>query len=234
VGGQPAPPRAAARRLPLWVKLLYTAFVAVLVPFYLREYGPTNFLYFCDVALLMAVAAVWLESPLLASMPLVGIFLAQMVWVVDFLGGLVGHHVTGMTAYMFNPGIALFARFLSFFHFWLPFFLLVVVLRLGYDRRAFAAWTALALGLMLVCYFLMPAPPPPADNPNLPVNINYVYGLSDDKAQTWLPPLAYLAVLMVGFPLLLFLPMHLILARFAPRVPVPGGEKVEAGAGPRA
>ena len=38
----------AARRIPLWLKLAYTAFMAVLVPVYLRNYGPTNFLYFCD------------------------------------------------------------------------------------------------------------------------------------------------------------------------------------------
>lgn len=52
-------------RIPLWVKLAYTAFVCVLVPYYLSAYGPTNFLYFCDVALLMTLAALWLESPLL-------------------------------------------------------------------------------------------------------------------------------------------------------------------------
>ena len=53
--------------------------------------------------------------------------------------------------------------------------------RLGYDRHAFWAWTVLAWVLLLVCYFLMPAPPAPTGNPNLPVNINYVYGLSDER-----------------------------------------------------
>jgi hypothetical protein len=32
----------AARRIPLWLKLAYTAFMAVLVPVYLRDYGPTR------------------------------------------------------------------------------------------------------------------------------------------------------------------------------------------------
>ena len=54
-------------RIPLWFKLAYTAFCAVLVPTYLLAYGPTNFLYFCDVALLTTLVAIWLESPLLAS-----------------------------------------------------------------------------------------------------------------------------------------------------------------------
>ena len=81
----------------------------------------------------------------------------------------------------------------------------------AYDRRAFAAWTAVAILLILVCYFLMPIPPAPLDNPNLPVNINYVYGLTDDKPQQWMPPLVYLGLLMVILPTCVFLPTHLIL-----------------------
>jgi hypothetical protein len=207
-----APPAApAAPRIPLWAKLAYSAFVAVLVPFYLHAYGPTNFLYFCDVALLLGLAALWLENSLLASMPACGILVPQLLWVIDFLGGLVGHFPVGMTKYMFDPGIPLFARGLSLFHGWLPFVLVAMVARLGYDRRAFAAWTALAWALMLVGYFLMPPPPPDPADPNRPVNINYVFGPSDQAAQTWMAPGLFFALLMVGYPLALFLPAHLLL-----------------------
>lgn len=212
----PAPP-AKATRVPLWVKLIYTAFVAVLVPNYWADYGPTNFLYFCDVALLMTVAALWAESPLLASMPAVGILLPQALWCVDFLGEAVGLRVLGLTGYMFDPKIPLFTRGLSFFHFWLPFFLVWLVWRLGYDRRALPAWTALAWGLMLVCYFLLPPPPAPAETPNLPVNVNYVYGFSTTGPQTWMPPLVFLGALMAGMPLLIFLPTHLALSKLFAR-----------------
>jgi hypothetical protein len=204
-------PSQPAGRIPLWVKVLYTGFVAILVPSYLYCYGPTNFLYFCDVALLMALVAVWREDALWASMPAVGILLPQTLWIVDFLGLLLGLHVVGMTDYMFDTEKPLFIRGLSFFHFWLPLFLVWLIWRLGYDRRAILGWTAIALVLILVCYFLMPAPPPPSSNPNLPVNINYVYGPSDQKAQTWMPPFAYLGLMMVGLPLCMFLPTHLIL-----------------------
>jgi hypothetical protein len=200
-------------RIPLWVKLAFTAFVAVLAPYYLHCYGPTNFLYFCDVALLMALVAVWSERSIWASMPAVGILVPQAVWMVDFLGSLVGLRVVGMTAYMFDPGIPLFTRGLSFFHFWLPLFLLWLLVRLGYDRRAFVGWTLLAGILILVCFFLMPEQPAPADNPNLPVNINYVRGFSDTEPQHWMPPLAYLGLLMVALPTCVFLPTHLILSR---------------------
>src|SRR6266571_6116529 len=56
------------RKIPLWIKLPYTAFLAVLIPFYWRTYGPVNFLWFCDVALLVTLPALWLESPFLSSM----------------------------------------------------------------------------------------------------------------------------------------------------------------------
>jgi hypothetical protein len=80
------------RRIPIVVKLVYTAFVGVLVPYYWATYTPWNFLFFCDVALLMTLAALWLESPLLASTCAVGITLPQLLWVLDFLtaGRVVG------------------------------------------------------------------------------------------------------------------------------------------------
>jgi hypothetical protein len=91
--------------IPLGVKLAYTGFLLVLVPFYWRTYGPTNFLYFCDVALFMALGAVWLERALWASLPAVGILVPQTIWIVDFLAGLAGWNLTGMTQYMFDPQI---------------------------------------------------------------------------------------------------------------------------------
>src|SRR5262245_44187989 len=96
---------AESDHLPLWRKLVLTALVCVLVPSYWRSYGPTNFLYFCDLALLMALAAFWTERPLLASMPAVGILLPQAIWCVDFLAELVGWPITGMTKYMFNSDL---------------------------------------------------------------------------------------------------------------------------------
>jgi hypothetical protein len=50
---------AVPREIPRWVKYGYTAFMAVLIPVYWWHYGPTNFLYFCDVALLLTLVGVW-------------------------------------------------------------------------------------------------------------------------------------------------------------------------------
>ena len=76
--------------------------MAVLVPVYWTQYGPTNFLYFCDIALFLTLAAVWMENSLLASMAAVGIILPQMLWCADFAAHLAGFKVTGMTDYMFE------------------------------------------------------------------------------------------------------------------------------------
>lgn len=151
------PPRPS--RIPLWVKLLYTGFMAVLIPTYWYYYGVTNFLYFCDIALFLALAAIWLESPLLASIPCVGILVPQVLWCVDFMVTFCGGRFVKMTDDMFEAERSLFLRGLSFFHYWLPFLLVFLVWRLGYDRRAFLGWTLLAWVLMLFSYAYMPAPP---------------------------------------------------------------------------
>ena len=199
-------------RLPLWLKVAYTAFVVVLVPIYWVNYGPANFLYFCDLALLLTLAAIWLESPLLASMPAVGILAPQALWVADLFANMLGHPIVGMTDYMFDKSLPMHLRALSLFHGWLPFLLLFLVWRLGYDARAFRYWTVVALGVLLVCYFFMPPP-----NPNAgaaAVNINYVYGLNDKAAQTWMPGWAWLLLLMAALPSLLFAPVHYALRRW--------------------
>lgn len=206
-------------RLPLWLKLGYTGFLAILLPIYWRDYGPTNFLYFCDVALFFTLAAVWLESSLLASIPLVGIFLPQMLWVIDFFFELAGGHLTELTHYMFESERPLFTRLLSLFHFWLPFLLLGVVWRLGYDRRAFVLWTLLAWVLMGICYVAMPPPTATPVWKGQPININYVHGFSDKEPQSLMHPDWYFATLVVAMPLVIFLPSHWLFSWLLPASP---------------
>lgn len=199
--------------IPLWAKLILTAYVAVLVPIYWVTYGPTNFLFFCDMALLLTLLAMWRESALLVSAAAVGILLPQLLWALDFLSSLVGHPVTGMTEYMFQSSIPLHVRFLSFFHFWLPFLLIWLLRQTGYDQRGLPLWMVMAFTSLYVCYFFMPGPPVPADNPALPVNINYVYGFSDQVAQTWMPEPVWFVLLQVMLVFLVFLPSHWVLKR---------------------
>jgi hypothetical protein len=204
---EPGVPAAGLPLIPLWLKVLYSAFVAVLVPAYWWYYGPANFLWFSDVALLVTLAALWRESPLLASMQAVSVVLLELLWTADFLTRLVtGSHAVGLSRYMFKPEIPLFIRGLSLFHLWLPLLLLWLVGRLGYDRRAWAAQALLAVGVLLLCYFLTD----PSDN------MNWVFG-PGEKPQRRLPSGLYLVLLMAFFAGCVYFPTHLILRRlFAP------------------
>jgi hypothetical protein len=203
-----------SRQIPLWIKIAYTVFLAVMMPIYLHEYGPTNFLYFCDVAALLTLPALWLESPLLASIAAVGIVIPQMIWILDLGLHFFGMTFLGMTDYMFDSAIPPFTRAISLFHGWLPLLLLYLQRRLGYDRRAFAIWTGLAWSVMLVCYFWTPRPGTVLANSQQPVNIDYVFGVSEKAVQTWMPSWAWLLMLLIGLPALIWWPTHRLLIRF--------------------
>ena len=84
--------------------------------------------------------------------------------------------------------------------------MLWLIYRLGYDERALVAQTLLAWIVLPVTYAVVR----PADE-----NINWVYGFGERQKR--LPPLVYLALLMIGFPLAVFLPTHFALkALFGP------------------
>ncbi len=172
----PKAPAAEARqsapqtpKIPQAAKIACTAFVVLLIPIYLHEYGPTNFLWFCDAALIITCVGMWVESPLLISMCAVGILLPQLLWLIDFGSNLLGFRITGMTDYMFDHTIPLFTRGLSLFHGWLPLLLVWLLSRVGHDKRGLAAWTVFATVLVLVCYFFTPPAGAHLANPQIPI-----------------------------------------------------------------
>jgi hypothetical protein len=192
----------AAPLIPLWLKIAYTAFVVVTVLVYSRWWGAGNFLWFSDIALILTVPALWLENALLAGMMALATLLPDAVWIAGFCAGVAtGKPVWGLADYMFSDAKPRYVRALSLFHFFLPVLLLWTIWRLGYDADALAAQTLLAWVLLPLTYVLTD----PKDN------INWVHGLSGVQ-QRRIPPLAYLALLMAGFPLLLYLPTHFALS----------------------
>lgn len=194
-------------RLPLWLKLAYTLFVLILVPFYWREYGVVNFLRGSDIALLVTVFGLWLENRLLVSTMAVGVLLPELVWNIDFFSHLfTTYNVFGvnLTSYMFNEEIPLFVRGLSLFHVFLPVVLCYAILRLGYDSRALLAQCILSWIVLPVSYFFT--------DPGQ--NINEVFGFGAE-AQSWMSADAYLVLLMLAYPVLVYLPSHLALKYFS-------------------
>jgi hypothetical protein len=195
--------------IPLWVKLAYTAFLAVMVPVYWKNYTAVNFLWFCDVALALALVSMWTEKSLPASMAAIGIVLPQMLWIFDFFDRMLtgGHHLVDLSEYMFDEQLPLFLRGLSLFHGWLPLLLLWLVARLGYDRRAIRWQPLLSAAVLTVSFFLITAPGHPAGN------LNKVLGPSDSEIITSMPRWAWLCVLIVLHPLLIHLPSHVVFRR---------------------
>jgi hypothetical protein len=183
-------------RIPLWLKAAYTAYVAVLVPAYAEHYGPGNFLWFSDVALLLGCVAIWLEHPLLAGTQAIAVLVPDVVWTVDFAArAAAGVRLTGMTDYMFDPVIPFFIRALSLFHVWLPVVLLWMVFRLGYDARAFRVQAAIGTVVLIAAYVLT--------GPDRNINLVHRWGAIHAP---W-----SLALSLAGFPCLVFWPAHRLL-----------------------
>ena len=190
-----------AGEIPIWIKVAYTLMVAVIVPVYLAYYGPANFLWFSDVALIVTGVALWLENPLLVSMMTVGVLLPELLWnVTVFTRLLTGIRVSGLADYMFDTRIPKWIRTLSLFHVVLPVLMLWMLHRLGYDPRALPAQTALAWVILPLTY----AVTKPEDN------INWVYGPGARPQRQISPPL-YLVFVLIFFPLIVYVPTHLLL-----------------------
>lgn len=196
-----SPPRNG-NRIPLWVKIPYTLMVCIIVPVYWRDLGPANFLWFSDIALIVLVPALWLENRFLASTMAVAVLIPELAWVVDFLSG---SSLFQIAAYMFSDETSLHIRILSgTFHLALPPVLLLMLGRYGYDRRAFAVQSLIAL-VVVPLSRLVSGPKE---------NINWVYGPAEP--QTWLPDPVYLGLLLLAFIFVIYLPSHLLFIRLFP------------------
>jgi hypothetical protein len=186
---------------PAWLKWGVTLFVVLFVTTHAWYGNLVNVLWLSDVALLGALFALWRQSRLVASMMLLAVLLVDGVgWTFDFLTAAVsGWHPLAATLYMFDPHVPALVRALSLFHLWLPALLLWMVSRLGYDRRALLAQTLLTWALLVVSYLVT--------SPER--NLNWVLGFG--HVQTALPASVYLLGEMAVFPLVFYLPVHLLL-----------------------
>ncbi|MFZ0761089.1 MAG: hypothetical protein WAM69_14165 [Candidatus Sulfotelmatobacter sp.] len=184
-------------RIPLWIKLLWTAWVVVWAPVYWRQYGLQNFLFFCDLGNLFLTAALWLESRLLFSWQACGLLFFQILYTVDLAGALLsGRHLIGGTEYMFDPHIALWIRLLSLFHVAVPPLLLWGIWRLGYDRRGWKYQTLTTWIVVPLNYFWRPQ-----------FDVNFARGLFFREQHTMAGPLYLLTYLMV-VPAVVYYPTH--------------------------
>ena len=203
----------ASRKIPLWLKLLYTFFAAILVSAYWRS-TPLALLWFCNMAVLITLAGLWLESSLLLSTQILAVFWPHLFWQIDYgiqiTTGLKVFHFCGLTPtdYMFDPKFPPLNRILSMQHAWLLYLLLWTIWRLGYDRRALLVQIMYAWLLLLISYALTKDLHGPAGN------VNNILGMSDSAPQTWMAPWLWLAFLMLFLPMFHYAPLHFVLRKF--------------------
>lgn len=194
-------------RIPASVKAAYAVWLLVWTPLYWTHNGPSNFLWLCDAANFVVGLALFLESPLLLSSQAAGVFLVQLVWTLDFAGGLLLRaHPVGGTEYMFDAATPLWLRGLSLFHVAMPPVMAWGLLRLGYDRRGWRLQSALG-GVLVVGGYLLGT---------REQNLNWVWE-PFGVPQTLLPPAAWVAACVVLYPLCLYWPTHRLLLLWARR-----------------
>ena len=139
--------------IPLWIKIGFSLYMAVLLPVYWYHYTPVNFLWFCDVALMMGLVGLWTEDPLVIGAAALSVVLCDVVWMVDFAVALAtGQSPTGLAGYMIKPD-HLFLRALSLFHIWFP--VLLVWLLCTSLATCVMAILAATLGLLVVHWLVI-------------------------------------------------------------------------------
>jgi hypothetical protein len=184
-------------RIPLWLKVLWTAWVLVWAPIYWTQYGAQNFLFFCDLGNILIAIGLWLESSLIFSWQACGLLLFQTLFIIDLVGAVLsGRHLIGGTEYMFNPQIALTVRLLSLFHLVAPPLLLWVIWRLGYDSRGWKLQTLTTWVVIPINYFWRPQ-----------YDVNWARGLGF-REQHAIPGWAYLMTYLIAVPAVVYFPTH--------------------------
>jgi hypothetical protein len=202
----------AGMRIPLWLKIAWSVWLLLWIPFYWHHYGAQNFLYFCDLGNFFIGAALWLESPLLFSWQACGLLLFQTLYTIDLIGALLsGKHIIGGTEYMFDPHVPLPMRLLSLFHIVVPPLLLWAIWRLGYDPRGWKFQTLTAWIVVPINYFWRPQ-----------FDVNWARG-PFFREQHVVPGIVYLLFYLIAAPLLVYWPTHLFLQWWAGRRPHSNG-----------
>lgn len=192
--------------LPWQLKVAYVLWIAVWIPAYCLHYDPRNLLWMCDTANIILVFALCYEVPILLSAQAVAVLLVQVAWSVDYFTALLwGSHPIGGTEYMFDKNYPQWMRAMSLFHVAVPPLLLWGLYRVGFDRRGIVLQTGFIWLLLPLTYVV-------ADEVQ---NVNWLWAPFGIE-QNFMSPELFLLVMMLAYPVIVFLPTHFLLARLFP------------------
>jgi hypothetical protein len=192
--------------VPLWLRWSALLWLFVWVPAYWHTWGAANFLHLCDVAVLLTCIGLWSNKSLLLSSQAVSSLLIDTAWTLDAAWRfLTGRHLIGGTEYFFDARFPLWVRLLSLFHVVMPFLLLWVLHRTGYDRRGWTTQCLIAFPVVVLARL--------ASTPQ--TNINFVY-TDPFFHRAWGPAPLHLTAVLLFLMFAVYLPTHLLLVRLFP------------------
>lgn len=184
-----------------WAAALW---LAAWLPAYWVFYGPVVFLNLCDIAVILTCVGLWRGSALLLSTQALSSLVVDAAWVIDLAWrAATGRHLLGGTEYMWDPAYPPWLRALSLFHVLLPATLLYALPRLGFDRRALAAQSALAAVVLVASRAFGPE-----------ANVNFAF-TDPIFGRAWGPAPVHLAAILGGL-VLVYAATALVLRRWLP------------------
>jgi hypothetical protein len=189
-----------------WIGL---AWLCVWIPAYWHFWGWYNFLFFCDVAVILTCIGLWRGTSLLLSSQAVGAIVINLMWTLDVMWRLLlGRRLIGGTEYMWDAQFPLWIRLLSLFHIIWPILVVWAVRRVGYDSRGFSLQCLIAAALMILSR---------AVEGILSTGKNLNFVLTDPIFhRSWGPAPVHLLFHLVVLVTVIYLPTHLLLRRLIP------------------
>lgn len=206
--------RENAGTFPHWVRWAALAWLAFWVPVYWLFWGPHNFVYLCDIAVILGCIGLCTNNMLLISSQVVSSLAVDAMWAVDAAWrAAFGRHIFGGTEYLFGPGHPLWLRLLSLYHLALPVVLLLALHRAGYDRRGWRLQSGIVAAAFVAARFT------PASQ-----NINFAFRLPVvDKPFGPAPLHVTVSILFMIFAV--YWPTHWALRKIFPRPQNANGPK---------
>jgi hypothetical protein len=196
---------AAANPFPAWMRWSALIFLALWLAIYLKYWGPTTFLFLCDIAVILTCIGIFTGNALLLSSQAVSSLVVDTIWLIDIVTKLIfNRHIIGGTEYFFDPNYPLWVRLISTFHVAMPFILIAAIRRTGYDRRALKLQFAIAAAAMIASRFAAPAR-----------NINFAFA-DPFLHKQWGPAPIHVAAMLVGLTIVIYIPTHAVLSRVFP------------------
>jgi len=198
----------SANPFPAWVRWSALIWLGVWLTIYLRFWGPTTFLFLCDIAVILTCVGLFTGNALLLSSQAVSSLVIDTAWALDIATKLIfDRHLIGGTDYFFDPNYPLWVRLFSLFHVVMPFLLIYGVRRTGYDRRALRLQFLIAAVAMIASRFAAAAR-----------NINFAH-VDPILHRQWGPAPIHVAAMLAGLTIVIYIPTHAVLLRIFPAPP---------------